>query len=349
MLKQSEILISGALLTIVLIVISSFSAEGRKRNSPAATADKVVIAYVTSWKDTRVNPEYLTHINYAFGHVTDSFDGVRIDNPKRLSKIVKLKKKYPHLKVILSIGGWGSGNFSEMAADSLNRLSFAKDCAAKVKQYSLDGIDIDWEYPTSSVAKISSHPADTQNYTKMMRDIRMAIGPYKILSQATSALAKYIDFEAVEPYVDYTNVMSYDLGWAPYLNSPLYKSENVEHISADDAVNLHLAAGIPADKLVMGLAFYGRGEKGFPRSRDLTEAHLTKGGYTFHWDNEAMVPYLTNSAGQLAFGYENESSLALKCEYILSKGLKGAMYWSYDGDNESGDLLRTVFITLNED
>ena len=56
------------------------------------------------------------------------------------------------------MGGWTSGNFSEMAADAKNRMMFAKDCARIVKLYGLDGIDIDWEYPTSSEAGIRLRP-----------------------------------------------------------------------------------------------------------------------------------------------------------------------------------------------
>ena len=97
----------------------------------------------------------------------------------------------------------------------------------------------------------------------------------------------------------------------------------------------------------MGLAFYGRGKKGFPRQRDLTQAHLVEGDYTFCWDPNGQVPYIVDENGELVFGYENESSLALKAEYILEQGLKGGMYWSYEGDNAEGDLRRCVFKVLN--
>ena len=94
---------------------------------PGST-DKIVIGYVTSWSSHEVKPEYVTHINYAFGHVQGTFRGVRIDNEERLKSVVALKKQASHLKVLLSVGGWGSGNFSEMAADADNRLAFAADC-----------------------------------------------------------------------------------------------------------------------------------------------------------------------------------------------------------------------------
>lgn len=83
--------------------------------------ERVVVAYVTSWSGEIPNPHYMTHINYAFGHVNDSADGVRIDNESRFRKIAALKKENPALKVLLSVGGWGSGRFSEMASDKAKR------------------------------------------------------------------------------------------------------------------------------------------------------------------------------------------------------------------------------------
>ena len=91
----------------------------------------MVVAYVTSWTDVQPDPSVMTHINYAFGHVNNTFDGVRIDNPDRLRAISGLKQQNPKLKVLLSVGGWGSGRFSEMAATDSTRRAFAADCRAK--------------------------------------------------------------------------------------------------------------------------------------------------------------------------------------------------------------------------
>jgi chitinase len=304
---------------------------------------KVIVAYVTSWSDKMPDPQYITHINYAFGHVNDSFDGVRISNEDRLKQIVAIKNSTPELKILLSIGGWGSGRFSEMAADEKLRISFAQDCQRVVQEFNLDGIDIDWEYPTSSLANISSSPEDTENYTLLMRDIRQAIGKDKLLTQATAASAEYMDHKALDQYLDFTNIMAYDMGNPPLHHSALYRSDMVGKYTAEEALQRHIDAGVPKHKLVLGMPFYGRAAEGFQRPRDLTKAHEMT-GFTAHWDEVALVPYLTNdTTGVMVFCYENLQSLAIKCQFIVEKDILGAMYWSYDGDNEAGDLRRTVY------
>lgn len=303
---------------------------------------KVVVAYVTSWSEVMPDPQYMTHINYAFGHVNENFNGVKIDNEKRLKQIVDLRKQKPELKVLLSIGGWGSGRFSEMAANDEYRRAFAADCDRVVKEFALDGIDIDWEYPTSSMANISSSPDDTENFTLLMQDIRAAIGNEKELTLATVASARYIDFKAILPFVDFVNIMAYDMASAPKHHSALYPSGHSGDITSDGAVTAHLKAGVPPSKLVMGMPFYGRGGDGYPSFQDYNKVGNTDTQYTEKWDEMAQVPYLADKNDTLVFGFENPRSLAIKCQYILDKDLLGGMYWDYSGDNEQGDLRRTV-------
>ena len=322
--------------------------------SPSAKAEEdsghVVVAYVTSWSEDLPDPSVITHINYAFGGVTRTFDGVRISNEGRLRRIAALKQQAPSLKVCLSVGGWGSGNFSEMAASDSLRAAFAADCARVVDEFSLDGIDIDWEYPTSSAARISSSPEDTDNFTLLMRDLRSALGPERLLTLATVCSAQYIDFPAIMPYINFVNIMSYDMGWAPTHNAPLYRSDESGKTSpivgghtADEAVQAHLSAGVPAEKLVMGMPLYGRGKRDaygdFVNYRDI---HGPREGDTEVWDEIARVPYYADGDGTLVLGFDNVRSIREKCSYILEKGLLGGMYWEYSGDNEEGDLTRAI-------
>lgn len=324
------------------VLVSCGSVKSGEEVVAASRDSKVVVAYVTSWSEVMPDPQYMTHINYAFGHVNESFNGVKIDNEERLRQIVDLRKQKPELKVLLSIGGWGSGRFSEMAANDEYRRAFAADCDRVVKEFALDGIDIDWEYPTSSMANISSSPDDTENFTLLMQDIRAAIGNEKELTLATVASARYIDFKAILPSVDFVNIMAYDMASAPKHHSALYPSGHSGDITSDGAVTAHLKAGVPPSKLVMGMPFYGRGGDGYPSFQDYNKVGNTDTQYTEKWDEVAQVPYLADKNDTLVFGFENPRSLAIKCQYILDKDLQGGMYWDYSGDNEQGDLRRTV-------
>ena len=330
-------LTSGLFLALIMGLL--FSCQHSTQT--CAPKDKVVIAYVTSWSKVMPDPSLVTHINYAFGHVTDSFNGVRINNEERLRQIAALKKETPHLKVLLSIGGWGSGRFSEMAADEQNRLSFAKDCQRVVQEFGLDGIDIDWEYPTCSAANISSSPDDTDNFTFLMRDIRQAIGKDKLLTMASVASAKFVNFRAIMNDIDFVNIMSYDMANAPHHHATLYRASISGELTCDDAIKAHIDSGVPADRLVMGMPFYGRGGK-LLSNRNFRDID-PKGEYIEQWNDTAKVPYLINKEGIMVLGFDNVRSLSIKCEYILEKNLLGGMYWEYAGDNDNADLARTVY------
>ena len=92
-----------------------------------------------------------------------------------------------------------------------------------------------------------------------MKDVRHAIGKDKLLTIATQAGAKYYNLRAVEPYVDYVNIMTYDMEESPNHHSALYRSEMAEEWSCEDAVAAHVAAGFPVGRLVLGIPFYGHG------------------------------------------------------------------------------------------
>ena len=200
------------------LVFVSCHPQDQKLGDEDQSPERVVVGYVTSWSDRMPDPNLVTHLNYAFGHVTTGFD----DNPERLCSIVALKETNPHLKVLLSVGGWGSGNFSEMATDEAHRISFARSCQKVIDTYSLDGIDIDWEYPTSSAAGISSSPDDTKNFTLLMHDLRQAIGTDHLLTFADYADTTYVDYRSVLPFIDFINLMTYDMADPPYHHSALF-------------------------------------------------------------------------------------------------------------------------------
>ncbi|VTP90631.1 glycoside hydrolase family 18 protein [Sphingobacterium daejeonense] len=333
MKRKHMVTILGSFLFILLALPLAILAQGKKPH---------IVSYVTSWTKPVPDPNLISHINYAFGHVNDTFNGVKIDNPDRLREIVKLRKNHPDLKILLSIGGWTSGRFSEMAADETNRLGFAKDCQKIVKEFDLDGIDIDWEYPTSNEAGISASPEDTDNFTLLMRDIRKEIGPKKLLTLATIADGKYIDFRAIDKDIDFVNVMMYDVSKPPLQHNSLYRSDLAGRITLVEALQAHLDAGVPKNKLVMGIPFYGRGDKkkvnDFVNFREMPMSQFEE-----RWDDKSKVPYLVDDSGVLVLTFENEKSIKEKAAYIKSQGILGAMYWEFYGDNDDLLLSKTLY------
>lgn len=303
---------------------------------------KIIVGYVASWGTTLPDAANLTHIDYAFGHVNSTFDGVRIDNPSRLRDVVALKRKNRKLKVQLAIGGWGSGGFSEMASDAAKRKAFAEDCRRVVKEYGLDGIDIDWEYPGSGRAGIASSPDDKDNFVLLMRDLRKALGKGKLLTFASPATVSFYEFAPVMPYVDYVNVMAYDLNRPPSHHSALYRSPLSGDMTADEGVRAHVSGGVPPSKIVLGVPFYGHGKSGvFPDFVNYRDIRCGEGMREV-FDDKAGVPYMTDKDGNMVMTYDNPESLKMKCRYVNANGLGGIMIWECGGDTDNGILLKAV-------
>lgn len=334
------------LLMILICIISSC----KLKNNSDVVNNRVVVGYYSSWTEDLPNIDLLTHINYAFGHVSKSFDGVIIDNREKLIELVKLKSQNTNLKILLAIGGWGSGGFSEMARSNERRVSFANSCKQIIDTLKLDGIDLDWEYPTIGTAGIEYHKSDTENFTLLVKDIRKAIGTDKLLTLASSSRAKFIDFPSIVDQIDFVNIMGYDYSVPPCHHSALYSSEHSAKITSELAVEAHLEAGIPVDKLVLGIPFYGLADtnKEFPHSIGFKEIsnHPLLVDCKQLWDDEAKVPYYVDDKGEMILSFENAKSIAWKCEYIISKGLRGGMYWQFSQDDENLTLSHTIYNQL---
>lgn len=304
--------------------------------------NKRIVGYVTSWGKTLPDPKLLTNINYAFGHVTDTFDGVRIDNPSRLKNVVALKKRNSKLQVQLSIGGWGSGGFSEMASDPEKRKAFARDCRRVMDEYGLDGIDIDWEYPGSSAAGITSSKADKENYALLMKDLREALGKKALLTLASPATVGFYEFKPIMPYVDFINIMGYDLNRPPYHHASLFRSKLSGDMTVDEGVRAHVSGGVAPEKIIVGVPFYGHGDKEtYPDFVNYNKLTL-EDGLQEKFDGVAGVPYYVDEEGRMVMTFENEESLKRKARYVTENGLGGIMIWEVGGDTEKHDLLKTI-------
>ena len=329
----------------------------------------IVLAYFTEYTETLPEVTLLTHINYAHGRFANpktGDGGIVITESKKapISSVVALKSVNPKLKVLLMIGGWGghADGFSEMAKSDAKRTAFCQSVKSLLDKHKLDGVDIDWEYPTVSADnETGADPMDTQNFNLVLQELRETLGTGKIISFASSSSGRYVDWKTAIKYIDYVNVMTYDMGAAPNgHNSPLHKSSRFTHRSWDEAVDAHVKAGVPKDRQVMGVPFYGKAEKNPAEGTKIFEYSvkyneipdiLNKGTYkgkslarAVHrqWEPTSMVPFLVDDAGKVVLSYDDPESVEAKGTYVKANGHLGAMFWEYRGDTDDRALLKAL-------
>ena len=328
----------------------------------------VILAYYTENSSDLPDVTLLTHINYAHGRFKNPSTGdggIVISGTSLMKQVIALKSVNPKLKVMLMIGGWGikADGFSMMARDADKRTEFCKSVKSLLDEYGLYGVDIDWEYPTYSAEGTGASAADKGNFNLVLKELRETLGTSKIISFASSSSAKYVDWPIAIQYIDYVNVMTYDMGAAPNgHNSPLYRSAKFNHRSCDESIELHLAAGIPLNRMNLGVPFYGKAEKNpseankvynyevnYNEMYDILHNNWYKkrsldvtGKNNRAWDDVAKVPFLTDNMGRNLLSYDDPESVTCKGQYVVEKKLLGAMFWEYRHDDDQQSLLKAL-------
>jgi len=334
-----------------------------------------VIGYVMDGKTLpSIDARKLDVINFAFAHV-DAAHAVFLPGdtaPQALRQLAALKQDNPRLRIVLSIGGWGAGHFSEAAATPAARARFASTAIALMRLHRLDGLDIDWEYPTLAGPGISHSPEDRDNFTAMLAEARGQLdtlaastgGSYLLtIAAADGEAARGLDLPRIAPLLDWINLMTYDFhgSLTPTTghHAALWRSATAadDGRTTADAVEEFLAAGVPAAKINIGVAFYGRKFVGvqadngglhqpyreheaFLSWRDIRSRYLDRDGYVRHWDERAQAPTLWNAAERAFITYDDPQSLRAKAHYVRARGLGGIMYWEHRQDD--GTLLEAL-------
>ncbi|MEC0371690.1 glycosyl hydrolase family 18 protein [Paenibacillus chibensis] len=360
---------------LTLITVHGKSLKTKKTEVPFTVKKKGLkaIAYVPGWVDWSnahpIDASKLTHINYAFTHIQDNriipLKGQNDD--ANYAYLRELRKENPHLKILNSVGGWAADGFSDAALTEESRETFAGSIIDYVKKYDLDGIDLDWEYPTQNAGDTTGRPEDKQNFSLLLKLLREKLNGlglekhrYYELTIAAGATQNYlngVEIHEVVKYVDNINLMTYDFagGWSAQTehHTNLYGGS----ISVDSSVRLYLGSNVPADKLVIGAAFYGHlwtgvksgdqhglgqdatGTGVTPTFNDILAQYTADQGFTRYWDDTAKAPYLFD--GSIFVSYDDEQSVSEKAKYVLDQQLAGAMFWEYSQD-ASGRLLTAL-------
>ena len=338
-----------------------------------------VIGYDTVRHDIR--PADVARIDtliFAFATLVDGEVVLDSAQAARLRQRTALKAARPGLKVVIAVGGWGAGGFSEAASTTAGRQRFADSAARLLPAHDADGIDVDWEYPGHTEAGIAASAQDRDHFTLLLQSLRAALDRtgkahgrqaadhYSLsIAVADGPLVDGIDIAAVAASVDWFNLMTYD-----FFNSmtPTTGHHAALHAAAeapadarstDKAVRQFLAAGVPPRKLVIGAAFYGRefaevapgqdgpyqayghyqGEHGW---QQLKADFIDRNGYVRHWDAVAHAPWLWNASTRHFISYDDPQSLTAKAAYVKAGHLGGMMFWELSHDPD-GELLDAIW------
>jgi chitinase len=359
------------LVLISLISLHTIAQETSRKKNIA------VIAYYAG-RTTMIDSfevEKLTHLIFCFCHLKGN--NLSVGNARdsaTIQKMVALKSRNPQLKIILSLGGWGGcQTCSPVFATKKGRKEFARSVRDLNNYFGTDGIDLDWEYP--AIEGFPGHaygPGDKPAFTQLVKQLRRKLGKTNEISFAAGGFTKFIDsaveWKKVMKKVDRVNLMSYDLvsGFSPVSghHTPLYSTPKQKE-SADNAVQMMLAAGVPAGKIVIGAAFYGRlfevtdtinkglylpGKfaHGFSFSR-ISDSLSTANGFVQYWDSIAQAPYAFNVQRKLLATYDDTLSVQLKTKYVMKNNLNGIMFWQLADDKFSGGLLNAIDKIKNEE
>lgn len=362
---------------LILGLISSF-ALAQPRQHPE------IVAYVfpqnVRLQPGQIDPDAITRVNYAFANVQDgeivtgfSYDG------ENLPLLVGLRKSHPHLKVLVSVGGWlWSGQFSQLALTTDTRRKFIRSALAFVQRYQLDGLDLDWEYPGMPGAGNVFRKEDKENFTSLLRELRQAFDAESqrtrrklyltIAAGASDQFLEHTQMSIIQQYLDSVNLMAYDYyepGSGPITghHSPLFENPaDPNKVSASRSIKAFERAGVPARKIILGVPFYGHVWGQVPnRNHGLyqpgkavpngwasfvsIESTMLNHGFIRYWDFTSEAPYLFNPEQGIFVSFEDTESIQVKCRYIQNHKLGGIMFWSY-ADDSDGKLLKAIDETL---
>jgi chitinase len=267
-----------------------------------------VVGYLASWgvrtkgaEIAKLPARDLTHIYYAFADIAPDGSvvlgnrcvdvgacGAAASLPSRplgnFGELRRLKSRYPHLRLTISVGGWGgSARFSDAALTESSRRRFARtavDLFIRRWPGLFDGIDIDWEFPVQGgLAGNVERPADRHNFTLLLAELRRQLDAqgdadrrhYELTIAASARPSEIanVELDRIMQLLDFINVMTYDYhtgGSIAHFNAPVFPAANdpTPELTVDASIRAFRDGGVPANKLLVGIPFFARVYGGVP-------------------------------------------------------------------------------------
>ena len=348
--------------------------------------------YATLKKQCQGKPDYSVVLHDQYAALEKPYPGDRLHQPIRgiFAELYRLKQTQPDLKILPSVGGWTlSDPLFDIGTNRKARAVFIESIINFIRRYDIfDGIDIDWEFPGGGGASSDlGSPQDSAGFVILMRELREALDALSLetgrdyeLAAAVSGsvdILRVINWEDAHPYLDFINLMTYDYygAWNGALGhmTGLYPTDHSQTAgaSAHEAVQHLLKRDVPAEKIALGVAMYGRGwtnvsdvvadnpftgiggdgisggwERGIMDYKAI-EADFMGGpeasginGFTVGWDDEAKASYAWNTTTNTLISLDTKRSVREKGSYILQHQLGGMFAWEIDADN--GAILNSM-------
>jgi chitinase len=305
----------------ILILTGSAGFElGPTIQTVSAEPSKRVVGYFPYWESGDVNSiNYSKVTDIIYFHIWPNPDGTLDTSAVNVNDLNTINNNAHSagVNVLISIGGWGvSDGFPAMVADNAARENFVSNIVQYVSDNNLDGVDIDWE------TQITQEKIENQDL--LLADLSNALRPLgKLVTVAANGEIAELQSSA-SGSVDWVNVMAYDMNWG-----------SAEHSTFDDSVSSlqrYETEGIPKDKLVLGIPFYGRD--------DNTNAIK----YEEIVSDCNPLPAENNCNGYFFNGMD---MVQQKTQYVLDNGYEGVMVWNLGQDTyDQTSLLTAINLVL---
>lgn len=352
------------------VVAISISGSASSSSPDMGKNDFAVIAYYSGGASEvdKYPVAKLTHIIFSFLHLQGN--RLAVDDAKddsTIQHLISLKAKYPRLKVMLALGGWGGcKTCSAVFSTHPGRNEFAASAKELLVKYRADGLDLDWEYPAIEGPPGHAYsPEDRQNFTFLIQALRKTFGDQYELSFAAGGFTEFlensVEWKKVMPLVDRVNLMTYDLvnGYSKVTghHTPLGSSRPQEE-SVRKAVQFLDSLKIPMNKIVIGAAFYARvwenvednnnglyqpgTFKDFVNYKNFETYFTAEAGFQEHFDPASAAYYRYSPKRKRFATFDNPQSVQAKVGYAWKNGLGGIMFWQLAGDKYENGLLEAI-------
>jgi chitinase len=324
-----------------------------------------------------IDPMLCTHLVYAFAFLNKNRNAIESASPEydleendgegAYRKITSLKKDFPHLKILLAVGGVDeiiSKDFSEVAESPSRRKALVGSVSEYLRKYNFDGLVLYWLYP----AEQNGVPADKQNFVSLLKEFREEFDKFGLLLTAPlkvmpDMIEHSYDIPAVSQYLHYMFALCFAYyGWmAPTgLNAPLYPRYDDDKLNVESSINTLLFNGADRNKLVLGLPLFGnrlKNTEGSVGIKKVIEGAGLPGSYgqesgffgyneicwevdnptnnwKKYWDNVTHTPYATKDNQFVS--YDDTRSLTDKVELAVRKHLAGVAVFYLEEDDFHG-------------